>query len=641
MSARGNARKARKFFPWPSPDGSLILNGSMDAEIQKAVDGGKLTVQAGQALEKLLPGSYCFHKSWGFGRVESINFLVSQLTVDFRAKKGHSMQLQYAAESLQPIPPEHILALKASDLPGLKAKAKEDPVGLMRTILESFGGKASQDQISQALMPEVFNETEWKRWWEGAKKALKKDGHFSLPAKKGEPILLREQAVSRHDEVLEQFFHARQLKDQLNALDAIIKSLDSFPDPAPLRPIVIAAEDASRKSLKLRPAAAFEMLLARNEICEKTGIEPTPGAPALAQMLRDEEKNLVEILPEIGAAKQKRVLAAFPEAFGEEWVFKAIRLLLRSPGRVVAEIARLLQDQDRHLDLKKEVDRSIHDHSLSTDVLYWLCKERNTSLFNDLISAEVFSAILTALEREQMTSSRPGGRLHDLLLEDRELVPDLLASAEIGVVRETVRKLLLTPVFEELNKRSLLGRIVRVYPEMQAMLEGDGAERQEALIVSWESLERRKEEYEDLIKKKIPENTREIAVARSYGDLRENFEFKAAKEMQRVLQRRQAEMETALSLARGTDFSNADTGQVSIGTIVTYRNLDSGESQTYTILGAWDGQVEKSILSYQSGVSQALLGKKVGEHAELPTEVGTEKVELVSIEAYHGAAVTA
>jgi len=173
------------------------------------------------------------------------------------------------------------------------------------------------------------------------------------------------------------------------------------------------------------------------------------------------------------------------------------------------------------------------------------------------------------------------------------------------------------------------------------LLEGDTGERQEALIVSWESIERRKEEYEDLIKKKIPENTREIAVARSYGDLRENFEFKAAKEMQRVLQRRQAEMEVALSRARGTDFANADTNQVSIGTIVSYRNLDSGASQTYTILGAWDGQAEKGILSYQSGIAQGLLGKKLGEQVDLPTETGTEKVEIVSIEAYAAAPVSA
>ena len=102
--------------------------------------------------------------------------------------------------------------------------------------------------------------------------------------------------------------------------------------------------------------------------------------------------------------------------------------------------------------------------------------------------------------------------------------------------------------------------------------------------------------------------------------------------MQRVLQRRQAEMEVALSRARGTDFANADASQVSIGTIVTYRNLETGETQTYTILGAWDGKAEKGILSYQSGIGQALLGKKVGEQVDLPTEHGTEKVEIVSIE---------
>src|SRR5439155_9340509 len=114
---------------------------------------------------------------------------------------------------------------------------------------------------------------------------------------------------------------------------------------------------------------------------------------------------------------------------------------------------------------------------------------------------------------------------------------------------------------------------------------GDTSEKQEALIVSWSSLEKRKEEYEELITKKIPENTKEIAVARSYGDLRENFEFKAAKEMQRVLMRRKSEMEQALSRARGTNYANPDTGQVSIGTVVTLKKLATGASETYSILG--------------------------------------------------------
>ena len=171
------------------------------------------------------------------------------------------------------------------------------------------------------------------------------------------------------------------------------------------------------------------------------------------------------------------------------------------------------------------------------------------------------------------------------------------------------------------------------------MLEGESGERQEALIVSWASLEKRKNEYEELVNKKIPENTKEISVARSYGDLRENFEFKAAKEMQRVLLRRKSEMEVALSLARGTNFENPDTTQVGIGTVVTVRNLETGATITYTILGAWDGQPEQHVISYQAAMGQALLGLGVGQQAELPTETGTERVEIVSIEAYQPTAV--
>jgi transcription elongation GreA/GreB family factor len=140
-------------------------------------------------------------------------------------------------------------------------------------------------------------------------------------------------------------------------------------------------------------------------------------------------------------------------------------------------------------------------------------------------------------------------------------------------------------------------------------------------------------EYDELVTKKIPENIKEISIARSYGDLRENFEFKAAKEMQRVLGRRRAETERDLSQARGTDFSNADTTQVSIGTIVTVQEA-GGQTDVYTILGAWDGDPEKGIISYQSAVAQALMARKPGEKIKVPTEHGEREVEIASIEPY-------
>src|SRR6185369_1332028 len=124
-------------------------------------------------------------------------------------------------------------------------------------------------------------------------------------------------------------------------------------------------------------------------------------------------------------------------------------------------------------------------------------------------------------------------------------------------------------------------------------------------------------EYEDLIKKKIPENIKEIALARSYGDLSENFEYKAAKQMQAVLARRRAELERDLQNARGTAFENPDTSRVSIGTVVTVRDEKGGKEETYSILGAWDGDPDRHIISYQTAIGQALLGHSAGDTVEI------------------------
>ena len=205
----------------------------------------------------------------------------------------------------------------------------------------------------------------------------------------------------------------------------------------------------------------------------------------------------------------------------------------------------------------------------------------------------------------------------------------MFSKSDVGLARDGMRRLQLTPLFDELTKRSLLARIVKVFPELESMIVGaQPQEKAGPLIVSWSSLEKRKAEFEDLVKKKIPENTKEIQVARSYGDLSENFEYKAAKQMQAVLVRRRSELERDLAKARGTSFENPDTSRVSIGTIVTVRDKSSKKSETYTILGAWDGDPDRHIISYQTAIAQALLGKKAGETGTLPNG----EAEIVSIE---------
>src|SRR5262245_47238890 len=121
----------------------------MDAELQKLVEAGKLITKSAGQLEKLKPGTFCLHKSWGFGRVREWNLLLNQIVIDFASKKSHPMQAQYAADNLMSLAPEHFLVRKTTDLASIKNLARENPVALVQNILESLDGRASAQQIGE------------------------------------------------------------------------------------------------------------------------------------------------------------------------------------------------------------------------------------------------------------------------------------------------------------------------------------------------------------------------------------------------------------------------------------------------------------------------------------------------------------
>src|SRR5216110_3772663 len=108
----------------------------MDPELNKLVEAGKLTPHAAGQQEKLKPGTFCLHKSWGFGQVAEWNLLLNQIVIDFKTKARHPMQLAYAAENLIPISAGHFLARKVKEPDAIKALLKSDPAAVVRNILE-------------------------------------------------------------------------------------------------------------------------------------------------------------------------------------------------------------------------------------------------------------------------------------------------------------------------------------------------------------------------------------------------------------------------------------------------------------------------------------------------------------------------
>src|SRR6266566_1273676 len=279
-------------FLSPSKFFIVVCAIRMEPELEKLVESGKLSSKGAQQLEKLKPGTFCLHKSWGFGRVTEWNLLLNQIVIDFAGKKSHPMQAQYAAENLTPLAPEHFLARKASDLMSIKKLAREDPVATTRNILEDLGGQATVAEIGDWLVGDVFNEAEWKRWWESTKKLLKASGAFSIPAKKTEPVQLRGEGVSHTDELIASFNQARQPKEQIVALEQITKFYQQFKEAEKqLQPIIAMVENVATRNQKIHPELAFELVMARDYLLERVPqLNTTHIGLTLSKLILDEEK---------------------------------------------------------------------------------------------------------------------------------------------------------------------------------------------------------------------------------------------------------------------------------------------------------------------------------------------------------------
>lgn len=604
----------------------------MREEFEKLVAAGKINRTHLDQLVQLTQTGYCLHRSWGFGRITTVDTVFARFTIDFQNKPGHTMDLGFAAESLKPISPDHILARKAADLEGLRQMAALHHLDLIKLVLQSYGGKASLEQVQQVLVPDVIRD-DWKKWWEVARKEMKKDGHFVIPVKKTDPIIYQVKEVTLDDRLIGDFRVAKGLKAKIAAA---YEALKSFPDVANKTPVgqemITALNSDIASHQRTQPAVALEGVFMRDDIRQQAGLSPQPGEVGAKEIWVQDQARFAQIIEQSPAAKHKRVLQSFKEANPDTWPQVLLGSLNQLSTKVVAECAILLIENGKLNQLKEVLARLISHHQASSDLLCWLGKERSDS-FADILGPEVFRAMLTAMERDQFNEKR-SNRLRNLILEDQELIVDLIGAADFDVIKDLVRALQLSPSFDDMDKRSLLARIVKSDPAVQSIISGDQGKQEAPLFVSWDSLERRKNEYTELVHKKIPANSKEIAIARSYGDLRENHEYKAAKEMQKILLRRKAELELMLVRARGTDFANPRTDVVSIGTRIRVNDLEHPHEETFTVLGAWDYDPDRGVISYQSPMAQAMLNHKPGDEVEFDMEGHRRRVRILAIEAY-------
>ena len=604
----------------------------MKEEFEKLVAAGKISRQHVEPLVQLTKTGYCVHRSWGFGKITTVDTVFARFIIDFQNKQGHTMDLGFAAESLKPIQPNHILARKAADLEGLRQLAALNHLEVIKLVVQSYGGRATVEQIQQVLVPDVIRD-DWKKWWEVAKREIKKDGHFQVPVKKTDPILYHEKIISIDDQLVSDFRAAKGLKAKVAAAHEVLKSFSDLENKQMVAKEVITALNTDIAShQRTQPPVALEGIFVRDEIAAAAGLEAQASEVTPKNVWLQDNVRFGQVLEAIPAAKHRRALTSFKEADPATWHEMVLGSINNLSAKSVSECASLLIQEGKLNNLKEVVARLINQHQASSELLLWLAKERSDT-YADILGPEVFRAMLTAMERDQFNEKR-SNRLRDFIVDDQELIVELIGSADLEVIKDLTRALQLSPVFDDMDKRSLLARIVKTYPAIQSLISGEQTKQDSTILVSWESLERRKNEYHELVEKKIPANSKEIAIARSYGDLRENHEYKAAKEMQKILMRRKGELEVLLTNARGTDFANPRTDVVSPGTKVHVVDLADNSPHTFVILGAWDGDPEKGLISYLAPVGQSLLNRKVGEEVQVQGETDRHRYRIERIEAH-------
>ena len=396
--------------------------------------------------------------------------------------------------------------------------------------------------------------------------------------------------------------------------------------------ILTELTDAIKNAKSLNQADRLHGVWVRNNLARDLHEDVEVLEPSSASIL-DATKDYSKLADELPSNYQKRYLDLISRTYPEKWKQMIEDLLAKSSGKFTNECINFMLEKGQEERVVHCLDRWLKEQTIKGPLLFWVVKNRSsrkyTSIIQQLITPRLLSAMFYAIDHEALQNANTRRiPLGDLLSDDTDLIPDLLTEANVETARDLAQTLLLNQGFEELTKKSLLARFIKKFPTVQSLIAGQqatSASEEDALIVSKKSFNEAKAEYEDLIANKIPQNKEAIATAREHGDLKENSEYKMARQDQDILLSRKNELEVDLSRARVTDFTEATTENVGIGCVVELQESSTGEKHRYAILGAWDSDPKNNILSYKTPLAQQLLGKQKGETAT--TRIGGNEKE--------------
>lgn len=602
------------------------------------------------ALEAMKEGACCIHRSWGFGQISGFDQDRGMVLIDFEEedRKSHAMDPVFCIGKLEVLADEHILSKHRANPSEIETLAKKEPVELIIDILSTCEDGCAQSREIERVLAFLLGPVKGKKWWTATKKLLVKDPRVAVPNKKTEPYVLRDEPVKPEQEILQDFFDEKRSKHKIILAEKLFDLASEKEDlQADLPQVLSELTVAIMEARNLSQADRLYGIWVRNNLARDVEEDVEQLEPTSASILEECKDDLPGLANQMPTKFHRRFIDLVTRVYEADWKPLVVNLMQNTTFKFSGECAHFFVDHEESKLLVSSLNKALDEQNLKAPVLLWILKFRDLAKFkkvlSPLISPRLLTAVFSAIDYESLqnaTSRRIP--LAEILSDDRELLPDILSKGSAENAKDLAQALLLNPGFEDLSKRSLLARFIKRHPEIQSLIGGGGSRSgssddsapvtDDSLIVSQVSYDQKMADLDLLNKEKIPANSQAIEAARELGDLRENAEYQMAKDEQKLLLARQSELQTDLMRAKPTDFTDAPSEMVGIGSIVNLSDSHSGENQKYVILGAWDSDPDNNILSYLTPLGQRLLGKKKGDSVETEVEgnVQSWKIEDLS-----------
>jgi len=533
-------------------------------------------------------GNFFFFEKYGIGEVREIIPAKKELMINFDKQKRYFVKFDVARGLLTPLPELHFLYRKHQNPAALKEQAIQNPVGLAKSILASFNEPLSAPQI-KAYMDGILDKDEIAKWWEKVRKHLENDKQVRTGGKTQKTYTYVSTGLNKDNEALDAFKKALPKEKYLLAEEYAKKKPDVF------KIILPVLAEIGNQLYEKEPALALDILLLFKEV----------KSPAqLSYSLDDLLKLAVpaKILNDLSSLNHQRFLLEYiKEQHRDTWVnvFKDL-LISCNDFKVLSEIEQAMKSNP---DMLKEIYHKIFLFpNQYPEQFQWLLKKMSKGELTDYLTPALLLRIIASLDHIK------GIKSVTLKVLNLETFDFLLKQANIDEAKKVLIAIQNNKSLADFEKRDFL-RIIEHYAPVLFKKEDDFVYTTEA------ALKRIKEELNRILTVDIPENKKEIGRAREFGDLSENFEYKAAKERQDQLYQKARSIEADLPRIKFIESLNIDTGKVSIGTKVTLKNVKTGQAKIFTILGRWDTDLDKNIISNESPLARSLIGKTCGHSA--------------------------